>query len=179
MPSDRKTRVSSRPVWAVLAIAALAATAAHAAAGGGNGDVDLFEVDVAAAEIDQVCLPLPRKALVGYDLSEPVFDDRFYYADVFGRGGRSVLIEFSQPCWNFAAAPGGLGGQTPFCKTDTVVIENERCFVETLYVAESEAEARVIALKRRVADARAAGEALPENDAEAAEILIARAANTN
>ena len=162
----------------VLSFIALTIGALLASASTDDADIsELFETDPASVEVEQVCMAVPRRALEGYDLSEPVFDNRFYYARVFGRGGRHLLVEFSQPCDNLISAPGGLGAQTPFCKTDVVVIRNERCAVETLYETDSEDAARVVALKRIVADARAAGKDLPADDAAAADWLLSHSQN--
>lgn len=131
-----------------------------------------FEIDVQTARVAEICLAPPRRAFQGRYLEGDLFDARFYHTRVDGRGGRHMLVEFSNSCLAIRNAGADLGPRTPFCETDVVRFSNERCMVERIYEVPNEASARALAIKLQVERAREAGVELPENDIEAAAILV-------
>ncbi|MGX6647798.1 hypothetical protein ACWCOP_07630 [Maricaulaceae bacterium MS644] len=103
---------------------------------------------------------------------EPVFEDRFVWAD-YSRT-QSLLVVYRRSC-------GALMNSTPVprCENDRVNTRGYSCSAQALYLVPDEAAGRALALTLLVEEARGDGVDLPASNLEAASALINRVQATH
>jgi hypothetical protein len=96
-------------------------------------------------------------------LRDPVFDDRFAYAQMNGYYD-GLLVELDQPCRELFRSSGAV----PLVKHEFFRVNETLCSTREIYAVPNEAAGRALAVNLQVRQARENGEAWPEDPIEAA-----------
>lgn len=157
---------------AITASVALAAADAPTSERALNQDsldaLAMLDRDPEEFALQQRCLAPHLRFRERVRLSDPVYNERFAWADLTGRN-TSVLVQFRRPCdaARFGTPP------VPRCTgpVNTGAL-SPLCIADELYLVPDEHHARALALRILVDEARENGAELPSSNADAAQALI-------